>query len=267
MGLFERLFKREIEETEEQGRILQIVAVTGPEGVMGSRGSGEGIWLAGIMLTAWRLSEPSAPVHEEPKRLMLEVDDEKLKWMQRMVKKESVVRLKVQEVAGGFWLEEVLDSYCTDVEMQEICRAQQEPVYYEDQVLGSFSLNRGTDSYEQVLQQSGSEIRLTIENQDEEQMQLAMETARILMKNLEFWMESAAAYAADELLEAKNGQWLEEGEEKLSREAFLASLWLNDILAKPGGNFRFWYSDGEMLGGHSIYVDGNVYGRFQGAGM
>ncbi len=266
MGLFERLFKREIEETGEQGRILQIVAVTGPEGVTGNRGSGESMWMAGIMLTAWRLSEPSAPVHEEPKRLMLEVDDEKLKWMQRMVKKESVVRLKVREIAGGFWLEEVLESFCTDVEMQEIGRKQQEPVYYEDEVLGRFCLNRATGFYEQTLHQSGSEVQLTIESQ-EERLELALETARILMANLEFWMEAAAAYAADQLLDKKNSQWLKEGEEKLSREAFLASLWLNDILAKPGGNFRFWYSDGEMLGGHTIYVDGNVYGRFQGAGL
>lgn len=267
MGMLEHLFKKEIKETKEQGRMMQIVAVTGPSGVVGNREPGEKLWMASIVLTAWRLSQTSEPVHEEPKRLMLEADDERLKWMQRMIKKDSVVRLQVRDAAGGFWLEEVLESFCADVEMQEICERQQEPVCYTDPVLGEFRLNRATRVYEKQLHRPGTEVCLSFAEEEEERMKLSLETARILTGNLEFWVESGAAYAADQLLSLKNESWLQENETTVSRDAFLSALWLNDIQVMADGKFRLWYSDGNLFGGQSVYVDGSVYGRFSRAGI
>ena len=267
MGLLGHLFKKETGETKGEERVLQIVAVTGPGGVTGNREPGEKLWMAAIVLTAWRLAQASAPVHEEPKRLMLEVDDERLKWLQRMIKKDSVVRLQVREAAGGFWLEEVLESFCADVEMQEICRQQQEPVYYTDPVLGEFRLNRATGAYEKQLLRPGTEVCLSFVQEEEERRKLALETARILTENLEFWVDSAASYAADQLLKLKNEAWMQEHDTEISREAFLSALWLNDIQVMAGGGFRFWYSDGNLFGGKSVFVDGSVYGRFSRAGI
>lgn len=267
MGLLEKLFKKETEEANTQERILEIVAVTGPQGVTGLRNPEKKLWTASIALTAWRLCETTAPVREEVRRLSAETDEERLKWMQRMIKKDSVVRLRVREVAGGFELEDVLESFCTDAEMREICARQQEPVYYEDPVLGAFRLNKAVAAYEQVLSRNGMEVRLVFTADEESRMQLALETLQILTSNLEFWVESAGNYAVNQLLELKNESWLAPGEPETTAELFQASIWLNDIQAMQGGKFRFWYSDGGMFGGHAVYVDGNVYGRFVDAGI
>ncbi len=267
MGLLEKLFKKESEETGTQERILEIVAVTGPEGVSGVRDPEEMLWTASIALTAWRLCDTTAPVHEEVRRLSMEADQERLKWMQRMIKKDSVVRLRVREIAGGFELEDVLESFCTDAEMQEVFAKQQEPVYYEDPVLGVFRLNKAAAAYEKLFGRNGMEVRLIFAEDEDSRMKLALETLQILTSNLDFWAESAGNYAVTQLLELKNESWLSQGEPEMTADLFLASIWLNDIQAMPGGRFRFWYHDGGMFGGHAVYVDGNVYGRFLGAGV
>ncbi len=267
MRLLTRLFKKETENTDVQERILEIVAVTGPEGISGVKSIGAGLWTAGIALTAWRLCDTSAPVYEEIRRLSLEMDEEKLKWAQRMIKKDSVVRLKVRERAGGFRREELVERICPDVEMQEILGRQQEPVYYEDAVLGTFKLNKSSGLFERMLGRNGMEVRLLFEQDEEEKMKLALETLQTLVSNVDFWAESAGNYAVNQLLEQKSESWLAEGEQEVTGEMLLTSMWLNDIQAMQGGKFRLWYSDGGMFGGHAVYVDGNIYGRFAGAGV
>lgn len=268
MSFFERIFKKELQETKEQGHIMEIVAVTGPEGVSGSKGPEETLWTAGITLTAWRLCDVNAPVHHEMRRLMAEVDDEDLKWLQRMIKKDCVVKLQVREIAGGFELEELLESYCNDAEMLEICSSQQEPVYFEDEELGRFELNRAAGVYEQLYRKNGMEVRVTFDaDEDTDRMQLALQTARTLLSNLPFWAEAGADYAAEQLLELKNTTWRQEEEEEMSQETFAAALWLNDILALPGGKFQLWFNDGDLFGGLAVYVDGSIYGRFTKAGI
>lgn len=268
MGLLTQLFKKKTEGTDSsKERILEIIAVTGPEGISGVKNLGGGLWEAGIMLTAWRLCDTSAPVYEETRRLSMEMDEERLKWAQQMIKKDSVVRLKVREIAGGFKLQDLVEGFCTDVEMQEILSRQQEPVYYEDAVLGVFKLNKASGVFEQTLGRNGMEVKLLFAQDEAEKMQVAMETLQTIVSNLDFWAESAGNYAVSRLLELKNESWRAEGEEEVTGDILMASIWLNDIQAMQGGKFRLWYSDGGMFGGHAVYVDGNIYGRFSDAGV
>ena len=60
--------------------------------------------------------------------------------------------------------------------------------------------------------------------------------------------------AADELLETKNDELLDEDEEPISKEEFMQTLVLKRAEFNAEGA-TFWYGDGDLFWGHYISVD------------
>ena len=77
------------------------------------------------------------------------------------------------------------------------------------------------------------------------------------MEAMEQWASKVNDYAAGQLLELKNDNWLDEDESAISREDFLGRMQLNSITVHPEGEFEFWHDDGDLFWGHSILVSGS----------
>lgn len=60
--------------------------------------------------------------------------------------------------------------------------------------------------------------------------------------------------AADELLEIKNDEWLDEDEDPISREDFMEKLILRGA-EFSAESVTFWYEDGDMFWGHCVMVE------------
>ena len=76
--------------------------------------------------------------------------------------------------------------------------------------------------------------------------------------------------AADELLETKNGAWLEKDEAPLTAEDFMNRLQLTEVVfevvGEEGGIF-FWYDDDDMFCGHTVSVLCDLDGKVEFAEM
>ena len=135
--------------------------------------------------------------------------------------------------------------------------------------LGTFVLERTVDWFETKTDWLGTKINLSFDQDEEEVMESAIETARTLMEDQKGWDQRIREYAADELLELAN-DWAEnamdeeesedsdEDRELVSREQFMERMELESIQAQEEGDFEFWFFDGDMFYGHSIHVTGNV---------
>ncbi|MEK3938461.1 hypothetical protein MKZ03_04285 [Bacillus sp. FSL R5-0431] len=64
---------------------------------------------------------------------------------QAQLHKESIVTLQVRKGEGEFILVSLIDTDTQDQELQEILEEAQKPVFYHDDMLGTFELVRGSD--------------------------------------------------------------------------------------------------------------------------
>ncbi|MEH2998540.1 DUF7021 domain-containing protein [Bacillus pumilus] len=122
--------------------IDHIIAVTGPSGVGAGKTGQESLWTASIPLIAWKEKDL---ITTENIRLCWLTDEEGLREKQAQLHKESIVTLQVRKGEGEFMLVSLIDTDTQDQKLQEILEEAQKPVFYHDDMLGTFELVRGSD--------------------------------------------------------------------------------------------------------------------------
>lgn len=254
---FENRFKDEI---------FEVAAITGSLGVGAGKAGGDKLWTASITLICWKDLNSSEPVVREEVRLQWLTDDEGLKEWQKVINGSSIIKLKVRKGERSFMLEELIDSEYKDEELENILVEELKPVFYEDEVLGKFKLDKGIKTFEADITWAGEEGQLYFDLDEEEVMKDSLKTAHELFKNQRGWSEKIRAYAASELLDLAN-DWIDEEDDidEVTEKMFIESLGLDTISVYPKGKFDIFFFDGDLFAGHCIIVSGNIDGSFQSA--
>lgn len=259
-------YRKELEDSLPQE--LEIQAVVGARGFGAAKLGKKEFWSASVELTAWK--EEGGEIHREEILLSTPADDRLLERLRSTVKRDSVIRCSVHPSRNGrFLLMTGPAQKGDDPELKEILEEQMREVTMEVEGLGIFVLERTVDWFETKKDWLGTEINLSFDREEEESMESAIETARTLMEYQRAWDRRIREFAADELLELAN-DWAEspvyedasedsqEGEQAVTREQFMERMELESIQVREGGEFEFWFCDGDMFYGHSIHVTGNV---------
>lgn len=254
---FENRFKDEI---------FEVAAITGALGVGAGKAGGDKLWTASIKLIGWKNLNSSDPVVREEVRLEWLTDDEGLKEWQKAINESSIVKLKVRKGEKSFMLLELIDPEYKDDELKSILIEELKAVFYEDEVLGRFKLDKGIKTFEADITWAGEEGQLYFDLDEEEAMEDSLKTAHELFKNEKEWSEKIRAYATSELLELAN-EWIDEyGDiDEVTEEIFLEAIKLESIGVHPEGDFEVFFFDGDLFAGHCIIVSGNIDGSFQSA--
>lgn len=247
---------------------LAIQAVVGASGFGAGKLGHDKLWSATVELTAWR--EEGGEIQREGILLSTPADDRLLEHLRNTIKKDSVIRCCVRPSRNGRYLLMTGPAQeGDDPELKDILEEQMREVTMEVEGLGTFVLERTVNWFETKKDWLGTEINLSFDQDEEEVMESAIETARTLMGDQKGWDRRIREYAADELLELAN-DWAEstmdeeesEDSEKaeplVSREQFMERIELESIQAQEDGEFEFWFYDGDLFYGHSIHVTGNV---------
>ena len=272
------LFKKKGEQPEEEQRIqnpenkqfkafaaqfapeeLTILAVTGANGFGGGRAGKEKLWRASIGLTAW-MEEDSPDIHRGEFVLSTIADDQLLEHLQRRVPRDFIIKFKgrVSEDGKGLLLLD-LPEPAFDPDLKAILEEQKKPVTFWEEGLGTFTLNRQVDWFETELDWLGAEISLVFD-QDENRADCVM-NAKALLADAAGWDRRVREYAADELLSTANdwaGQMEDEEPQEVTREQFVERMELESIEVRADGSFQFWFGDGDLFYGHSIWVSGDL---------
>jgi hypothetical protein len=261
--------EKEIKKFEQRfsDEVIEIVAVTGPSGVGGGKAGGDTLWRASIDLVAWREIDSSDVIQEE-KRLEWLADDQQLDESREWLDKDSIVKLAVRRGENSFMLVEVLSGSFHDKELEALRDEMQKPVYYNDEKLGTFTLDRSVQTFEKSIVWAKEEGKLYFDHDEPEEMTAALATAHMLFEDELKWSDSIRSYAAEELLDLAN-DWLADDEEaeldEITKEIFISKLELSSISVSANGDFTIYFYDGDMFWGHVIIVEGNINGTFDSA--
>ena len=271
-------FKKKGEQPEEEQRVqntenkqfkafaaqfkpeeLPILAVTGANGFGGGKAGKEKLWTASIGLTAW-MEEDSPDIHRGEFVLSTIADDQLLEHLQRRVPRDFIIKFKgrVSEDGKGLLLLD-LPEPAFDPDLKAILEEQKKPVTFWEEGLGTFTLNRQVDWFETELDWLGAEISLVFD-QDENRADCVM-NAKALLADAAGWDRRVREYAADELLSTANdwaGQMEDEEPQEITREQFVERMELESIEVRADGSFQFWFGDGDLFYGHSIWVSGDL---------
>ena len=145
-----------------------------------------------------------------------------------------------------------------DPELERLARLLREPVIMHDDRFGKFVLNRRIDWFEGKMKWGGTRVNLALSGSGVDEVAEALATAHALWDAQAAWHQRIIAHAVEGLLPDKNDSGLEEGEEPLTADDFVARMSLTDITIYEGGTFEFWFNDTDLFGDRSISVSGDL---------
>ena len=234
-----------------------ILAVTGANGFTGGRAGKEKLWTASIGLTAWLEFVLSTIA-----------DDRLLEHLRHRTRPDSVIRFqgRVSEDGKRLLLLD-LPEPAFDPELKAVLEEQKKPVTFEAEGM-KFTLNRQVDWFETEVNWLNATISLVFDAGEDHEACAAR--AKQLLEAAADWDRRVREYAAKELTGLAN-DWAEEledgGSQEISPKQFAERLELESIEVRASGGFQFWFGDGDLFYGHSVWVSGDLEGGPDDAAM
>lgn len=249
--------------------IIEVAAITGASGVGAGRAGKDIMWSASIKLIAWKNLSINEPIRKEEIRLEWVVDDEEWKKSREILEKNTVVRLQVRKAEKSMMLVKILDIAHRDDDLEIILQNSMKPVFYNDELIGEFELDKSVKLFKKIISWAGEEGSLYFDwDEDKNIMESALETAHVFFENQDKCNMKIRMYASEELVELAN-EWLQDNDEaeidEITKEMFIDFMKLDSISVYPEGDFEIFFFDGDMFWGHSIIVSGNINGNFTSA--
>lgn len=235
---------------------LSILAVTGANGFSGGKGREDALWTASIGLTAW-MEEDSPDLHKGEFLLYTIGDDQLLEILRQRAPRDFIIKFRgrVSEDERKLLLLD-LPEPGFDPDLKAILEEQKKPVTFQEDGLGTFTLNRQVGWFETEADWLGTAISLVFDR--EEDRADCVSRAKALLAEAESWDRRVREYAAGELLDLAN-DWAENAEAgEVTGEQFMERMELESIEMRADGSFEFWFSDGDLFYGHSIHVSGDL---------
>ncbi|MDF1661583.1 MAG: DUF2262 domain-containing protein [Planctomycetota bacterium] len=132
-----------------------------------------------------------------------------------------------------------------------------ESVCHVSQLFGPMKLDRQVNHYEGAGVWCGEAVSVTFCVEESAELKGLEKIAKKLWGNQKKWSQTIKAYATKKLRHVLNDCWLEDGEKLYSKKKFCKKLSLRTISLDIRG-FTFWFDDGDMFLGHSVYVTGTL---------
>ncbi|URZ01579.1 DUF2262 domain-containing protein [Clostridium felsineum] len=263
-NIFKKVLKTEKNLLEDNTGALvkEVVGIVSINGVSAGRARKEKLWTLRFELDEWRYLGEG--LKNSKLNVMKKVTDEQLKDIQNTIKAETIVKIKlsIDYKSTGYRadaiFEEFVEEVSDDIELNECLEKLKEPITYEDSYFGTLTFDRMVNWYGRTIEWNDENISLSLLIDDREDINSSLEVAKVLFENQLKWKEKVSDYAVEQLLSLKNEVWLQEGEEELTADEFKSRMKLEAITVNPNGDFEFWHNDGDLFGGHSILVSGNL---------
>lgn len=195
------------------------------------------------------------------------VDEEEANRIKADFAPPQTVHLKVRMVEKGFLgrpqghLVSVLE-FVEDAELKALGEKRKIPVVHQDGILGNLSLNRDSNCFEGRRRLAGllHAVWITLPAEKDVIPELAMAIARSVWNDRHSWDRKLKKFAARELLEMKNEDWVDEGEgqDPVTEDVFRKRMRLKRIAVESDGTLVFIYGDGNLFSGHDIMVTGTL---------
>lgn len=241
---------------------VDVLGIVHPGGVGAGISQGEKLWTLTFSFAAWRIvGQPLQRSELVVRRL---VQERAIARYQKTVRENVPMRIRARVVDPSVFgradalLEQVVGPVRSDKELNAELKRLQKPVRIKDPNLGMFTLDRQAGWFEGKMSWNGRRVRLCLDAAEPGDVERALRVARTLWRGQKQWQAKVQAYAIKKALPHLNEVWLAEDERPVSAEQFLKRMKLESVTVWPDGTFEFWHDDGDLFGGHSIEITGDL---------
>lgn len=225
-------------------------------GFSGMFGRGVPVTSCGIGYLAFK--EENGILTEEKGSILLPCDEKLYRRLSKNIGETSVILVQGEKKDNVINAREISDTQAVaSPEETDFLHQLSLPVRFTDE-LGEFTLDRRLDWFAGEITCQGTEISVTLDHKE------GIETLRKIHQEMDRFLEKAAVFAAEKLLDLAN-DWCEDGwdeEEEgsafvsLTPADFIGRMSLQSINILEDDHYSLWYDDGDMFWGHSICVEG-----------
>lgn len=170
------------------------------------------------------------------------------------------VRIRWTPHDQGELLEVVNAPVAPDDPLLQRAAQLQIPVTRHDEQFGTLTLQRepGWNRYLARVQWGDNDVWLDAGATDEEPDPAALEVARALWADQRDWDARLRDFIVQELLDDRNENCLEDGDDPVGADELKARIRLTNIMVYAGGGFTLWYDDDDLFWDHTIEVTGSL---------
>ncbi|CRF31356.1 hypothetical protein BRSU_0041 [Brachyspira suanatina] len=189
----------------------------------------------------------------------------------KILKDETIVRLKVRKEKNNndlymrFLLEDIVDNDYKDDDLNIILEKYSKPIYYKDEELGDFELDKSINCFEKNMSWTyNNDISVLFDDIDEELNKKSVDIIKKIFANKKDIDKKLKDYISENMLEDANN-WNDDAEKHhISKEDFVKLIALTSITISED-IITFWFDDGDIFWGHSIVVESDYDFNFEDA--
>ncbi|WP_297300626.1 DUF2262 domain-containing protein [uncultured Brachyspira sp.] len=207
----------------------------------------------------------------ENENLLIVKEIEDTKHYFQIFRNKTIVRLKVRKEKDSsglymrFLLEDIVDNDYKDDDLNIILEEYSKPVYYKDEELGDFELDKSINCFEKNMSWiDNNDISVLFDDIDEEVNKKSVDIIKKIFADKKDIDEKLKDYISENMLEDANN-WNDDADkphinkEDFSKLITLASITISEDI------ITFWFDDGDIFWGHSIVVESDYDFNFEDA--
>ena len=197
----------------------------------------------------------------ENENLLIVKEIEDTKHYFQIFRNKTIVRLKVRKEKDSsglyirFLLEDIIDTNYKDNDLNIILEEYSKPVYYKDEELGNFELDKSIDMFSKDIEWNDDNISVLFKNIDEEVNKKSADIIRKIFTNKKDIDKKLKDYISESLLEDANSWNDDDDKPNINKEDFVKLITLTSINIIYEDNITFYFDDGDIFSGHVIAVD------------
>lgn len=234
-----------------------VLGVVYPPGGGGGRVAGQADWTLRFTLQPWRAE--GGVLQETALSVAKNVRKDDLKRLMDRLQPYQIIQALVNVTEPGHAdLIRLLSTAAQDRDLEDRAAALQLPMQHQDPLFGRLTFNRSVSWWEARISWNHQPVTLYLSVEHSADRDSVLAVARSLWNDQAVWDERIREYAVQALLDLKNDSWLDDDEQPLSAQQFLARMTLESITVDPDSTFSFMHNDGELFWGHAIQVTGSL---------
>ena len=197
----------------------------------------------------------------ENENLLIVKEIEDTKHYFQIFRNKTIVRLKVRKEKDSsglymrFLLEDIIDTNYKDNDLNIILEEYSQPVYYKDEELGNFELDKSIDMFSKDIEWNDDNISVLFKNIDEEVNKKSVAIIRKIFTNKKDIDKKLKDYISENMLEDANSWNDDDDKPHINKEDFVKLITLTSINIIYEDNITFYFDDGDIFSGHVIAVD------------
>ncbi|WP_257913131.1 DUF2262 domain-containing protein [Campylobacter lari] len=205
----------------------------------------------------------------ENENISIEQKSDDTKYYFDTFKNKTIARLKVRKhkdfdsaLYKRFLLVELIENNYKDEDLKPILDEYIKPVYYKDEVLGIFELDKGLNTFiNNINWVDKKKVEVTFNNDNIEN---SIQILRKIFEDKKELDKKIKEYIASQLLEEANNYNEDADKDEIDEKQFAKFLTFESIAIRSKG-IDFYVDDGDVFWGHVIIVESDFDFNFKDA--